>query len=128
LMDWSSLPLLTVSGLILFTACYFTMVARHGSDWLRICLTFAFGLVHGFGFAGILVEMTLPSDRLVPALLGFNVGVEVGQLGIVLLLWPMLVLGRRMAAPNVRRWSVEISTAALCGLGLYWLVERAFTA
>jgi len=40
----------------------------------------------------------------------------------------MLVLGRRMAAPNVRRWSVEISTAALCGLGLYWLVERAFTA
>ena len=127
LMDWSSLPLLTVSGLILFTACYFTMVARHQSDWLRICLTFAFGLVHGFGFAGILVEMSLPSDRLVQALLGFNVGVEVGQLAIVLLLWPLLVLGRRIAAPNVRRWSVEISTAALCGLGLYWLVERAFT-
>jgi hypothetical protein len=127
LMEWSSLPFLTVSGLILFTACYFTMAARNKSDWLRICLTFAFGLVHGFGFAGILVEMTLPSDRLVPALLGFNVGVEVGQLGIVLLLWPMLMLGRRMTTPNVQRWSVEVSTAALCGLGLYWLVERAFS-
>ena len=43
-------------------------------------LTFAFGLVHGFGFAGVLVEMTLPTDRLASALLGFNLGVEAGQL------------------------------------------------
>jgi hypothetical protein len=37
------------------------------------------------------------------------------------------MLGRRMTTPNVQRWSGEVSTAALCGLGLYWLVERAFS-
>ena len=95
-------------------------------DWLRVFLTFAFGLVHGFGFAGVLVEMALPSERLVPALLGFNVGVEIGQLSIVLLLWPLFMLGKRFAAPPLQRWASELSSAALCGLGLYWLVERAF--
>ena len=127
LLGWSTLPFLTVAGLILFTGCYFALVARHEGNWLRICLTFAFGLVHGFGFAGILVEMSLPSDRLVPALLGFNVGVEIGQLCIVAILWPLLVVGKRWATPGLGRWAVEGSTAALCGLGLYWLVERAFS-
>jgi hypothetical protein len=126
-LGWSSLPLLTVAGLILFTACYFALGVRNESGWLRICLTFAFGLVHGFGFAGILVEMALPSDRLVPALLGFNVGVEIGQLGVVALIWPLLALGRRATTPETRRFGVELSTAALCGLGLFWLVERAFS-
>jgi hypothetical protein len=126
-LGWSSLPVLTVSGLILFTACYFALVARSDSGWLRICLTFAFGLVHGFGFAGILVEMALPSDRLVPALLGFNVGVELGQFAVVLLLWPILSLGRRYAPVSMQRWSIEVSTAALCGLGVYWLIDRAFS-
>jgi HupE / UreJ protein len=127
LLGWSSLPLLTVSGLILFSGCYFALVARDENGWLRICLTFAFGLVHGFGFAGILVEMTLPGERLVPALLGFNVGVEIGQLGIVLLIWPMLMLGRRFATPRIQHWGVEFSTSALCGLGVYWLIDRAFS-
>ena len=123
----ASLPLLTVAGLVVFTASYFALVARSRSEWLRICLTFAFGLVHGFGFAGILVEMTLPSDRLVPALLGFNLGVEAGQLGVVLLLWPLLWLGRRLGSEPLRRLSTELSTAALCGLGAYWLLQRAFS-
>lgn len=126
LLGWSTLPLPSVAGLMLFTACYFALIARSDADWLRILLTFAFGLVHGLGFAGILVELALPSERLVPALLGFNLGVEIGQLGIVLLLWPLLVLGKRFATPPLQRWASELSSAALCGLGLYWLVERAF--
>jgi hypothetical protein len=124
----SGLPLLTVTGLIMFAGCYFALVARTTSEWLRVCLTFAFGLVHGFGFAGILVEMTLPSDRLVPALVGFNLGVEVGQLGVVLLLWPLLLLGKRVASAPVQRFAAEISAASLCGLGLYWFLERAFAS
>lgn len=119
------LPLLTVAGLALFTLCYFAMLTRSTSQWLRICLTFAFGLVHGFGFAGILVEMTLPADRLVPALLGFNLGVEIGQIGVVLLLWPALWAGRRFASEGTNRWAAEISAAGLCGLGLFWFAERA---
>jgi hypothetical protein len=120
-----ALPLLTVGGLAIFAACYFALSTRSTSQWLRICLTFAFGLVHGFGFAGILVEMTLPADRLVPALLGFNLGVETGQIGVVLLLWPALWAGRRLASEGALRWAAEVSAAGLCGLGLFWFAERA---
>ena len=120
-----TLPLLTLGGLAIFTTCYFALLTRSHSQWLRICLTFAFGLVHGFGFAGILVEMTLPADRLAPALLGFNLGVELGQIGVVLLLWPLLWVGRRFASKKTLEWAAEISAATLCGLGLFWFAERA---
>jgi hypothetical protein len=123
---WSSLPLVTIAGLLVFTACYFRIAQLSQSQWIRVCLTFAFGLVHGFGFAGVLLEMTLPTDRLVPALLGFNVGVEIGQLGAVLILWPLLLVGRRIATGRQAWLATELSTAALCGLGIYWLVVRAF--
>jgi len=124
MMGWTLLPVLTVAGLLLFTACYFSLASRSDGEWFRVCLTFAFGLVHGFGFAGVLVEMTLPTDRLVPALIGFNFGVELGQIGVVLLLWPLIGLGARFASNNTRRLASEISAAALCGLGLYWLIDR----
>jgi len=122
------LPPLTLAGLALFTTCYFALLTRSSSQWLRVCLTFAFGLVHGFGFAGILVEMTLPADRLVPALLGFNLGVEAGQIGVVLLLWPVLWAGRRFASGPSQRWAAELSAAGLCGLGLFWFAERILGA
>ena len=122
-----SLPLWTTAGLALFSACYFALLTRSPSQWVRVCLTFAFGLVHGFGFAGILVEMTLPADRLVPALLGFNLGVELGQIGVVLLLWPLLWAGRRFASQTTVRWAAEFSAAALCALGLFWFAERALS-
>ena len=111
---------------MIFTACYFRIAALSHSQWIRVCLTFAFGLVHGFGFAGVLLEMTLPTDRLVPALVGFNLGVELGQLSVVLLVWPLLALGRRVATLEQSRLASELSTAILCGIGVYWLVQRAF--
>ncbi len=124
----ASVPLMTVLGLAVFTACYFALIVRSQNEWLRVWLTFAFGLVHGFGFAGVLLEMSLPAERLVPALLGFNVGVEVGQIAIVLALWPLIWAGHRLAGPGLARLAGAVSAAALCGLGLYWLVERAFVA
>lgn len=127
LAGFASVPLVTVVGLMVFTTCYFALISGSDSQWLRVCLTFAFGLVHGFGFAGILVEMTLPTERLLPALLGFNLGVEVGQIGVVLALWPLLWAGRRWSGPSLSRFGSELSAAALCGLGLYWLVERALS-
>lgn len=120
----ASLPLVTIAGLLLFTACYFSLAATSHNSWLRVCLTFAFGLVHGLGFAGILVEMTLPTHRLVPALLGFNIGVEIGQIGVVLMIWPLLKLGRRLGSLRAARIATSLTTAALCGLGIYWLVLR----
>jgi hypothetical protein len=126
-IGWASIPTLTIVGLALFTACYFALAKRSDNRWLRVCLTFAFGLVHGFGFAGVLIEMSLPTDRLVQALVGFNLGVELGQIGIVLLVWPLLAITARYAPRDTRRLAGELSAAGLCGLGLYWLAERAFS-
>jgi hypothetical protein len=68
--------------------------------------------------------MSLPRSRLVPALLGFNVGVELGQLAIVATGWLVLVtLERRI--PGARRRVAEIGSAAICGLARFWFVTRA---
>lgn len=114
-------------GLALFVACHFALLSRseHPAR-LRAAIAFAFGLIHGFGFAGVLAEMSLPTDRLVPALLGFNLGVEAGQLAVVAVAWPVL---RRVATryePRVFGWVAEVGSAAICGIGLYWFVTRGF--
>ncbi len=121
----AALPWLTLAGLAVFTACHFALLDRSAdhSTW-RIALAFAFGLVHGFGFAGILAEMSLPTDRLVPALFGFNVGVEVGQLAVVVVVWPLLRGVERLGGARVAQWTPELASAAVCGLGLYWFVLR----
>ena len=88
---------------------------------------FAFGLIHGFGFAGILREMSLPSDRLVAALFGFNLGVELGQLAVVLSIWPLLYGLARVREGRLHAWVAELGSAAICGLGLFWFVTRSFS-
>ena len=119
------LSVLAWVGLALFTACHFGLLRENESGGLlRAVVAFAFGLVHGFGFAGILMEIELPTHRLVPALVGFNVGVELGQLAIVFLLWPAL---RALARLGDGRWYLRIAetgSAAIFGLGLYWVVMR----
>lgn len=84
-------------------------------------LAFAFGLVHGFGFANVLGEMALPREALASSLFTFNLGVEVGQLGVVLLVWPALRWLQRSAyAGPVTRWVSAVVTAC----GLFWFVQR----
>jgi len=113
-------------GLAVFSACHFGLLetAPGTGGTLRAIVAFAFGLVHGFGFAGVLMEIELPASRLAPALLGFNVGVELGQLAVVLLLWPLL---RGLARLRDGTWYVRVAeagSAAILGLGLYWVVIR----
>ena len=93
---------------------------------LRVAIAFAFGLVHGFGFAGVLTEISLPTSRLAPALLGFNLGVEVGQLVLVAALWPVLRDLARLREGRPHRILAEVGSAALCGVGIFWFVTRAF--
>lgn len=86
-------------------------------------ITFAFGLVHGFGFAAVLREMGLPAQGLVRSLLAFNLGVEVGQLAIAAICWPILVwVARQVWAARVR----IVVSSVLLAFGAAWLVERAF--
>jgi hypothetical protein len=122
-----AVPASTCAGLALFAACYFALIARaERPARLRFAIAFCFGLVHGFGFAGVLAEIALPQGRLLPALLGFNVGVELGQLAVVALLWPGLAFLARRGSGLWHRRLLEAGTGVVCGLGVYWWVGRAF--
>jgi hypothetical protein len=116
-----------LGGLAVFAGCHFALLARVARPArLRAAVAFVFGLVHGFGFAGVLSEMELPTARLAPALFGFNAGVEIGQLAAVALVWPALATVVR-ASPI--RWAprvAEAGSAAVCGLGIFWFLTRAF--
>ena len=85
-------------------------------------ITFAFGLIHGFGFAGVLAELQLPAAEFGWALLRFNLGLELGQLAVVAAVVPALYLLRhqRLYVPAVMR----AGSAAAAMLATVWLVER----
>jgi hypothetical protein len=89
----------------------------------RWTVAFAFGLIHGFGFASVLADLGLPQDALVLALLGFNLGVEGGQLAIVAAFLPLaFALRRTLFYRRVVLWSGSLLIALLAGV---WLAERA---
>ena len=90
----------------------------------RGVLTFLFGLVHGLGFASVLSGYGL-GDAVVTGLLGFNLGVELGQAAVVAVLLPLVRLVQRR--PVWHRRTVRSLSLLLVGAGLYWFVERAFT-
>jgi hypothetical protein len=114
-------------GLALFSLCHFGLLDRvERPARLRAAVAFAFGLVHGFGFAGVLAELSLPTERLVPALFGFNVGVELGQLAVVALVWPALRALERARPERGYRLTAEVGSAAVLALGLYWFLARTF--
>jgi hypothetical protein len=116
----------TLVGLAVFSGCHFALLARSPRPArLRAAVAFGFGLVHGLGFAGVLAELALPRHRLVPALLGFNLGVELGQLVIVTLGWTALVLLER-GTTGARRRVAELGSAAIAGLGVFWFVTRGW--
>jgi hypothetical protein len=87
----------------------------------RVALTFGLGLVHGFGFAGLLADLGVPSAHVVMALVGFNLGVEAGQAALVALALPvLLVLHRQASWPRLHR----VASTLVALLGAWWLVER----
>jgi hypothetical protein len=91
------------------------------SGW-RLPLAFGFGFVHGFGFANALSEIDAKGAALLPLLAGFNIGVELAQLGIVAVVLPLIYLARR------KRWYaggvLPLGSCALGAAGLVWLVQR----
>ncbi len=105
------------------------MAVKPGSgssaDTLQMFLiTTAIGLLHGFGFSFVLHEiLRVDSPNLWQSLIAFNVGVEIGQLLIILLVWPLFILMRRF---NERAWQfAKLGVAAACSvIAAYWIVER----
>jgi len=127
LLGLGGLPPLLLLGAALFATNYL-MLSGHLRDAarLRLVVTLVFGLIHGFGFAADLLELRLPSEQLFSILLGFNLGVEVGQLTLVFVLlgavW-LLVRGR-LALP--RPIVVDTLAAGLVALGVFWFVSRSY--
>ena len=90
----------------------------------RWLVAFTFGLIHGFGFASVLTELGLPKDALVLSLLGFNLGVEIGQLAIVAVFLPLAYMLRNTV---LYRKGVFVGGSILTMLvALVWLAERVF--
>jgi hypothetical protein len=92
---------------------------RAGRRWP---MALAFGLVHGFGFAGALSELGLPRAGLAATLASFNLGIELGQAAIVALVFPLLALLRRF--PRFIRTGLPSASAAVACAGLAWLLQR----
>jgi tetratricopeptide (TPR) repeat protein len=86
-------------------------------------VAFAFGLVHGLGFAGVLLDLGLPRGQLLASVVGFNLGVEVGQLAIVGVCFPLAFwLRRRRGYP---RFALGVGSALAGAVGVVWSLERA---
>jgi len=113
-----------VESAIALSICYiaaenilFSSAARR---WI---ITFFFGLVHGFGFSAVLRELELPRPSLASSLVFFNLGVEAGQVAIVLLMLPLLALLARSAH---RRKIVMALSGTILAVGGFWFVQRTF--
>jgi HupE / UreJ protein len=124
---FGGLPSLLLLGAGLFAANYL-MLSGHLRDAarLRIVVTAVFGLIHGFGFAADLLELRLPPGQLLSILFGFNLGVEVGQLTLVLVTLGLVALLVRARLALPRPIVVDVLSAGLVGLGMYWFISRSY--
>lgn len=112
-------------GAALFAGCYFALPQPRGDELRapRAAVAALFGLLHGFGFAGALTDLQVESPRLVTALLGFNLGVELGQLAVVAVAWPLYRGWTRLRpshAPSLQQTGAALATA----LGTHWFLTR----
>lgn len=120
-----SLPASIVEPAIAASIAYVAIenIARSELKATRTVVVFLFGLVHGLGFAGVLSELGLPRGAFLPALVSFNVGVELGQISVVL--GALLVTGWFRNRAWYRVGAVIPASCAIAAVGLYWAVERA---
>ena len=115
--------ILGLLGLGLFSYCYLAFSQRLKSQKLVLLVTVLFGFVHGFGFAGNLSSIGLMQDRFIPALIGFNLGVEVGQILIILSVLILMYLLKGLISFRTDILRIYAASGLAC-LGVYWFVER----
>jgi hypothetical protein len=113
------------AGFGVFAACYLLAsrspaMQDNRATILLFVATCCFGLVHGFGFAGFLMETGLLGTALLVPLLGFNLGVETGQLVLV----AVAIVAGNLLKNHLPRALPQLAAAALCGIGVFWFVSR----
>lgn len=121
------LPPLLLIGAGLFAANYLMVSASvRDAGRLRLVVTLIFGLIHGFGFAADLLNDPIPPARLAELLVGFNLGVEVGQLTVVTVLTMSVLALRRLKLSLPRPIVVDACASGLVCIGTYWFIGRSF--
>lgn len=123
-LGWIEPPPEIVEPLIAASICFIAVENLYTREvrWHRTSVVFLFGLLHGMGFAGVLGEIGIPDDRFLAALLAFNVGVEIGQL-IVILTAFLLVGWFRASAWYRPRIAMPLSLL-IAAVASYWTSER----
>jgi HupE / UreJ protein len=124
----AALGILRPPPLLIEVAIALSVAAAAGLNLLRrwklpgAWLAFGFGFIHGFGFANALTDLGLGRGDIVIPLLGFNLGVEVGQLAVVAVILPLLYASR--AVPAYTKYWLPAASTAIMLVGLYWTVVR----
>ncbi len=121
----AALPASVVEPLIAASIVYVAVENVAAADFgsRRLLTVFAFGLLHGLGFAGVLRGVGLPEGRIAAALAAFNIGVEIGQISVVALAF--LAVGRFRGLAAYRKLVVVPCSLAIAAVGLWWVVERS---
>ena len=123
-----SLPPRIVEPMIALSIAYVAienLVTTELKPW-RLALVFGFGLLHGMGFAGVLRDLGLPRSQFLSALVSFNVGVEAGQLSVIVLALAAVAYWRADRS-TYRRMVVQPASLAIALTGLFWTVQRVVT-
>ena len=120
-----SLPSRLVESTIALSVVFAALNNLKGTiEKRRWVMAFIFGLVHGFGFASVLADLGLPQDALVLALVGFNLGVEVGQMAIVVAFVPIAFWLR--TTQFYRKGVLTVGSVLVAVIAGWWFVQRAF--
>ena len=122
---WVELPTRVVEPLIALSIAYIGIenLFSRGVSRFRLPVVFAFGLLHGLGFASVLADFGMPTADFAWALVAFNVGVELGQLAVILAAY--LLIARWFRTPEgYRTWVVNQGSLGIALLGLIWFFER----
>lgn len=112
-----------IAASILFTSIENIVQSKTGS--LRLIIIFLFGLIHGMGFAGALNDIGIPRNNFISALVSFNLGVELGQITVVLCAYFLISKWFKNKEWYHTRVVLPISTLIAC-IAVYWTVERIF--
>ncbi|HSH55383.1 MAG TPA: HupE/UreJ family protein [Candidatus Limnocylindrales bacterium] len=116
-------PLIALSiSIMAVTTVFFKNNKYFGTIQAKAGIVFFFGLFHGLGFAGLLQEIQVPSDKFLSSLIAFNIGIEIGQIAIIMIALPFILLFKNK--PWYNRL-IQIFAGAIAVIGIVWAVQRA---
>lgn len=117
-------PIIALSiAFVALTSVFFKDNKYLGNIKSKTTMVFIFGLFHGLGFAGLLEEIHLPKDKFISSLLSFNIGIELGQILIILIALPFIYLFRdKKMYPVI----IKIIAVAMSVLSVFWVIQRIF--